>query len=325
MNRIILKKGKSRPVKRYHPWVFSGAIQDCGDVEDGEIAEVFDFKGEFLGKGYFNSKSQIAVRILEWDREVEISREWWRNRITNAVKLREHLKETDSLRMVYSEADFLPGLIVDKYSEYLAVQILTRGIEKQRGMITELLLEYFNPKGIFEKVDEVTKEKEGLTGVSGTVYGNVPEEIIINESGNKFYVNVKSSQKTGFYLDQRENRKLLNLYVNRKKILDCFSFTGGFSVYAAKAGAENLTLLDSSEEVLKIASKNFKLNEIPENNINLIQADVFKEMRKFRDKNEKFDVIILDPPKLAPSKYQKEKALRAYKDINLLGLKLLNP
>ncbi|MDD3626654.1 MAG: class I SAM-dependent rRNA methyltransferase [bacterium] len=325
MKKVILKKGKERPLQFHHPWVFSGAINRAEEITNGEIVEVFDSSNQFLGKGFYNSKSQITVRILEWDRDTEISEDWWRARIINAIKSREHIKNTDSIRLVYSEGDFIPGLIIDKYSEYLIVQILSLGIEMNKEMIIKIFVDLIHPKGVYERVDEKIKELEGLSGISQIAFGEIPEEIVINENGNKFSVNIKDGQKTGFYLDQRENREYVKRYSEGRKVLDCFSFTGGFSVYALKFGAESVSLVDSSEESLKIAMKNFELNGVSNKEIKTLHCDAFQELRKFRDRGEKFDMIILDPPKLAPSKYQKEKALRAYKDINILGMKLLNP
>jgi 23S rRNA (cytosine1962-C5)-methyltransferase len=235
-----------------------------------------------------------------------------------------NLEITNAYRVINAESDSLPGLVVDKYGDILVCQFLSAGAEFWKNETIEILSNIFNPTCIFERSDIEVREKEGLHQSKGILYGKVPRENIeILENGNKFFVDINLGHKTGFYLDQRDNRKLLESFSSESEILNCFSFTGGFSVYALKAGASKVINLDSSAEALTLAEANLTLNGIDSTKYENVQDDVFKYLRKLRDANKQFDVIILDPPKFAESVSQIEKASRGYKDINLLALKLL--
>jgi len=328
MPSVKLKKGRDKSFNRKHPWIFSGAIDSIKDINtNGETVEIFSGDGKFLGYGSYSLHSQISVRVLSFNPEDQIDKDFIQNRIETAAQFRKqiiNLETTNAYRVINAESDFLPGLVVDKYGDFLVCQFLSAGAEFWKKETIEILLNIFNPTGIFERSDVEVREKEGLQQFKGILYGKKPEELIeIIENGNKFFVDINLGHKTGFYLDQRDNRKLLETFSSEKEILNCFSYTGGFSVYAIKAGASKVVNLDSSLEALSLAETNLTLNGIASSKYENVQDDVFKYLRKLRDTNKQFDVIILDPPKFAESVSQIEKASRGYKDINLLALKLL--
>lgn len=328
MPSVKLKKGRDKSFNRKHPWFFSGAIDSIKDINtNGETVEIFSGDGKFLGYGSYSLHSQISVRVLSFNPEDQINKDFIQNRIETAAQFRKqiiNLETTNAYRVINAESDSLPGLVVDKYGDFLVCQFLSAGAEFWKKETIEILLNIFNPTGIFERSDVEVREKEGLQQFKGILYGKEPEELIeIIENGNKFLVDINLGHKTGFYLDQRDNRKLLETFSSEGEMLNCFSYTGGFSVYAIKAGASKVVNLDSSLEALSLAETNLTLNGIAPSKYENVQDDVFKYLRKLRDTNKQFDVIILDPPKFAESVSQIEKASRGYKDINLLALKLL--
>ena len=328
MPSVKLKKGRDKSFNRKHPWIFSGAIDSVKDVnKNGETVDIISGDGKLLGYGSYSSHSQISVRVLSFNPDEKINLDFFQKRIKNAAEFRKQIitdKTTNAFRVVNAESDSLPGLVVDKYGDYLVCQFLSAGAEFWKKEIVEILVSLFNPTGIFERSDVEVREKEGLLPSKGVLFGKEPDELIeIIENGNKFFVDVNLGHKTGFYLDQRDNRKILEQFASGKEILNCFSYTGGFSVYAVKAGASKVINVDSSAESLVLAEKNFFLNGIDSSKFENTHDDVFKYLRKLRDTNRQFDVIILDPPKFAESVSQIDKAARGYKDINLLALKLL--
>ena len=328
MPSVKLKKGRDKSFNRKHPWIFSGAIDSVKDVnKNGETVDIISGDGKLLGYGSYSSHSQISVRVLSFNPEEKINLDFFQKRIKNAAEFRKQIindEKTNAFRVVNAESDSLPGLVVDKYCDYLVCQFLSAGAEFWKKEIVEILVSLFNPTGIFERSDVEVREKEGLLPSKGVLFGKEPDELIeIIENGNKFFVDVNLGHKTGFYLDQRDNRKILEQFASGKEILNCFSYTGGFSVYAVKAGASKVINVDSSAESLVLAEKNFFLNGIDSSKFENTHDDVFKYLRKLRDTNRQFDVIILDPPKFAESVSQIDKAARGYKDINLLALKLL--
>ena len=328
MPSIKLKKGRDKSFNRKHPWIFSGAIDSVKDIKvNGETVDIISGDGKFLGYGSYSLQSQISVRVLSFNPGDKIGREFIQQRIENAIQFRKQIindESTNAYRIINAESDSLPGLVVDKYADFLVCQFLSSGAEFWKKEIIEILSNHFKPKGIFERSDSDVREKEGLQQSKGILYGKASEGLIeIIENGNKFLVDIVLGHKTGFYLDQRVNRKLLQNFSAGSEILNCFSYTGGFSVYALKAGASKVINVDSSAEALSLAEKNFALNEIDSSKYENTQDDVFKYLRKLRDTNKQFDVIVLDPPKFAESVSQIEKAARGYKDINLLALKLL--
>ena len=328
MHSVKLKKGKEKAVRQLHPWVFSGAIDQIkGNPDNGDIIRVTDSNNDFLAYGFFNSKSRVAVRLLEWNLETEINESWWRGKIKIAVKHRDELntEDTNTYRLIFSEADFLPGLIVDRYADFLSVQILTSGIENIKHIILDELQQLLSPKGIFDRSDASARAHEGMDASSGGILlGTEPPEFVsVKENGIFYQVNIAEGQKSGFYCDQRDNRKWVADHVKDKKVLDCFSYSGGFSLNAMAKGAKEVISVDSSAPALDTLKRNMEINDFNSIPHRLIQSDVNKQLRAFREVNEKFDVIILDPPKYAPSRSALTKASRAYKDLNRMAMLLL--
>lgn len=329
MKKVFLKKDRDKSVKRNHPWIFSGAIErtETG-IKNGETVNVVSSSGQIIGKGAYSSASQIRVRIWTFNPDTEIGSDFFRERISTAIKFRKQIiqDDTNAYRIVSAENDGLPGVIVDRYGDYLVCQFLSAGAEFWKKEILELLVKLISPKSVYERSDSDIRLKEGLIPHSGLIYGKeVPGTIEILENGLCFLVDLKSGHKTGFYLDQRDNRLLLSSYTKDKTILNCFSYTGGFSVYSLRGGAKKITNIDSSSSALELSNKNVKLNTLDVDKTENINEDVFKVLRKFRDEAKSFDIIVLDPPKFAESFSQINKASRGYKDINLLAMKLLSP
>ncbi len=319
--RCFLKKDKERPLEGHHPWIFSGAIDRIDDDhEAGSLVKVFSSENKFLGIGYLNPRSQIAIRMLTFQDE-PVGPSLFKKKIEDAIALRREFinKETNACRLIHSEGDFLPGLIVDRYADYLVVQFLTAGIEKWKDDLVSILQESVNPRGIFERDDSEWRAWEGLEKRAGSLAGEEPPDFVeIQENGLRFIVDIHRGQKTGFFLDQRENRKLIGRLSKGKRVLNCFSYTGGFSVYAARAGALETVSVDSSEEALNTARHNFEKNGFKEASHSLIREDVFQYLRSSR---QEFDLIVLDPPAFCKNKQQIQQAARGYKDINLWALK----
>lgn len=328
MPLVKLKRGRDKSFLRKHPWIFSGAIDSVKDLkQNGETVEIFSADGKPLGYGSYSAHSQITVRVLSFNPTEKINIDFFRRRIESSIELRNNLintQTTNAYRIINAESDFLPGLVVDRYDNYLVCQFLSAGAEFWKEEIVEVLNSVFNPAGIFERSDVDVREKEGLQLVKAVLTRKEPDEFIeVIENGNKFCVDIKSGHKTGFYLDQRDNRDILSHFVSDKEVLNCFSYTGGFAVYALKGGARKVFNVDSSADALSIAEKNLSLNKIDSSRYENIRDDVFKYLRKLRDTNKQFDIIVLDPPKFAESVSQVERASRGYKDINLLALKSL--
>ena len=328
MDSVRLKKGKEKAVRQLHPWVFSGAIDHIkGKPQNGDIILVNDSNNEFLAYGFFNMQSRVAVRLLEWDLETEINEEWWRKKIRIAVKhrLELHSNRTNTYRLIFSEADYLPGLIVDRYADFLSVQILTSGVERIKPLVLDELQILLKPKGIFDRSDASARAHEGMEASSGGVLlGSEPPEFVdVKENGIVYQVNIAEGQKSGFYCDQRDNRKWVSEYAKGRKVLDCFSYSGGFSLNAMNNDASEVISVDSSALALETLKRNIEVNNLQNTPHRQIQSDVNKQLRVFREENEKFDLIILDPPKYAPSRSALTKASRAYKDLNRMAMLLL--
>ncbi|OCC16254.1 LSU m5C1962 methyltransferase RlmI [Dissulfuribacter thermophilus] len=328
-HKLILKKGRERSVKKRHPWIFSGAIKDLeGGPGLGDTVNVFDSYGNFLAKAFYSPKSEIRARIWTFKDE-PIDELFFQRRLECAIKRRKGLIEsTNAVRLIYSESDGLPGLIVDQFNDVLVCQFLSAGVEKWKGEIVKALVELVHPKSIFERSDAGPRKKEGLQLKKGLLYGETPPDLIeIHENGARFFVDVKQGQKTGFYLDQRDNRWLLSKFSFEKDVLNCFSYTGGFSVFSLIGGANSITDIEISRNSLDLLKKNLQLNatNVPLPPHEAIKGDAFKILRTFRDSARTFDCIVLDPPKFAESKENVKRACRGYKDINLLAMKLLRP
>ena len=330
MSLIILKKSADSFIKRKHPWIFSGAIEKVeGNPSNGETVQIFTSSKTLIGYGSFSPSSQIRVRVLSFDPEEKINGDFFRRKILFADSLREKIidtSKTNAYRIINSESDGLPGLIVDRYSDYLVCQFLSAGVEAIKEVIIEILNDIFKPTGIFERSDVEVRTKEGLQPIQGLLKGIAPDDLIeVLENGFKFLVDIRGGHKTGFYLDQRDNRALVSEFSKGRSVLNCFSYTGGFSVYTLASAAEKITQIESSSSALELANKNIELNGLSLSSVENINDDVFKVLRNFRDEGRTFDLIILDPPKFAESASQIQQASRGYKDINLLAIKLLNP
>lgn len=327
MNKVILHKGKEKAAWQLHPWIFSGAIKAVdGTPANGTIVKVFNVDKEFVAYGVYNVHSRVAVRLLEWNQEHPIDDRWWRHRIQRAVALRTHLltDQNDTVRLVFAEADFLPGLIVDKYGDFLSVQIHSSGIEAVKTIIVDELVQLLQPKGIYERSDLNARQHEGLPDANGLLYGEKPSDFVdVIENGIRYQINIIEGQKSGFYCDQRDNRSLTAQYVKGKRVLDCFCYTGGFTLNALKSGASAVVSVDSSALAIETLQKNLVFNKLDAAVHSTVQADVNKYLRQLGEEGEKFDVIILDPPKYAPSRSALDKAARAYKDLNRRALLLL--
>lgn len=329
MTVVRLKRQRDRAARYRHPWVFSGAIDRVdGDAAPGDIVEVVDGNGAFLCRGYYNPESQIRIRALAWDEETTIDASWWRNRIGDAIAGRADLAadpRTNAYRLIHAEADFLPGLIVDRYDDVVVVQFLTAGAERVRDVVVAALREATNPRAVFERSDTASRSREGLKPSSGWLHGEGTDRVEIVENGLSFAVDVVTGQKTGFYLDQRDNRAAVAAFASGRRVLDGFSYTGACSAYALRAGAAAVTMIDSSAGALAAASDNLERNGADPKAVDMIQGDAFELLRAFKGEGRTFDMIILDPPKFAVTRHQADKAMRAYKDINMLAMQLLEP
>lgn len=323
--KVILKLGKDKAIKNHHHWIFSGAILSLPQFENGEVLDVFNTNNEFLGRAYFNKNSQIIGRMLTFDHTpVETA---LADNIKNAIALRRNFfddKKTNAYRLINSEGDFIPGLIVDKYYNILVLQIGTLGIEKLKTQIIEILKKELKPAAIWEKSDLASRSEEGLRPFSGILAGQETEEVEILENGCKFKINLANSQKTGFFLDQRAMRQLIGEISAGRNVLNCFAYTGAFSVYAAKNKAKTVATVEISEQALELSKNNFKLNKLTLGpKYQFIKANIFEYLRDLKDY---YDLIILDPPAFAKRKADVIQACRGYKDINRLAmLKIKTP
>lgn len=307
---------------RGHPWVFSNEIQEIpADLSPGEIVDVLDFSGRFVGRGAINPHTLITVRILTRKRE-EIDAAFLLQRITTARDLRTRLGFGESFRAVYSEGDGLPGLIVDKYSDILVVQTLTAGMERLLDTLIMVLREVYSPRAIVMRNDTVSREIEGLAREKRVVFGTDPGAVIMEESGIQYRVDVLEGQKTGFFFDQRENRLALKELVKGRRTLDCFCYAGAWALNAARFGASEIIGIDSSEKAVNLARENAALNNV---SVRFIVGDVFEELRAFEKKGARFGCIILDPPAFVKSRTKVREGLKGYKEINLRAMKMLEP
>lgn len=328
--RITLKQGKEKPIHQHHPWIFSGAIARVDDASDGDTVDVFDTSGNWLARGYYNSHSQIAVRVWTWSKDEAVDGAFLARRLERSIARRKPMAEsnqTNAYRLVNAESDLIPGLIVDRYAEYIVVQFLTLGIDTQRQTIVDLLREQLDPRGIYERSDVDVREKEGLKLSAGLLAGSDPPAVVeTRENGFRFKVNIPGGHKTGFYLDQRDNRRrVLEQIHSGGEYLNVFSYTGAFSVYACHANPGVRAInLDASADALSLARQNMELNEVGARG-EYLEGDAFVLLRRFRDQGRSFDGIILDPPKFVYTHSQLDSGLRGYKDINLLAIKLLKP
>ena len=328
MKTMIIKSGREKSLLRRHPWIFSGAVKSVdGGVESGDFVRVQAADGRFLAHAAFSEKSQIIARVLSFEEIDVVDESFFGQRIRAAVSFRAPLcGVTNAMRLIHAESDGLPGLIADQYGDIVVMQLLTAGIDRQRDLFARLLLEATGAKTVYERSDADVRELEGLPPRNGLVAGEpLPEEVVIEENGLQFVVDIAHGHKTGFYLDQRDNRLLTRSLSRGAEVLNCFCYTGTMSVAALAGEARSTLSIDSSGPSLQLARRNVELNGLDPSRAEWLEADVFQALRKLRDQARSFDLVILDPPKFAPTAHHAEKAARAYKDINLLGLKLLRP
>lgn len=324
LNTLYVKKGFEKTIYNGHPWIYKNAIDRVrGDCSSGDCVEIKDWRGKFLGIGYINPASYITVRILTRKKE-NIDGRFWRGKLKQALDFRKKLgiDALNAYRLMFSEADFLPGLIIDKFNDYLVMQVLTLGMERVKETIVKILVDLLPVKGIYQKNDIAVRSIEGLSMVDELLFGEVPEEVVIDENGVRFYVNIAGGQKTGHYLDQRCNRALLNPISRGAHVLDAFCYTGGFGLNAAKFGAKSVLGIDASEEAINAARRNAGLNEVGEI-CKYEVANVFDRLRELEEKGMQFDVVVLDPPAFAKNKRAVEGAIKGYKEINLRAMKIL--
>ena len=323
MATVTLRKTRETRVRGGHPWIYASEIEKVeGAFENGDIVDVSDFRGKFIGRGFYNPQSQISLRILTRNDE-PCDRDFFARRIREAWDYRKLLCDPMSCRLIYSESDFLPGLVVDKFADVLVLQSLSLGIERIKDTICDLLMEIVKPVGIWERSDVPVRRLEGLEQTTGLLRGEVPDEVDMVENGIHFMVDVKRGQKTGFFLDQKQNRAALAPLCRDARVLDCFCHNGSFSLHAAKYGARSVLGVDISEEALEVARRNAALNGFE--NVSFEPHNCFDLLHELTDAGEKFDLVILDPPAFTKNKAAVPSAIRGYKEINLRGLKLVRP
>jgi len=329
MPAIYIKQDRVKAIKRKHPWIFSKAISKVeGDPKLGENVDVFSVNGEWLATAAYSPHSQIRARIWSFDREEAVDLAFFENKIARAIAIRQPIIErsdTNAYRLLCAESDGLPGVTVDVYQDTIVCQMLSAGAEFHKQTIFDALLKAFPDFNLYERSDVDVRSKEGLKKTSGLIAGELKQPIEIKENGIKALVNIVNGHKTGYYNDQRDNRLALEKYCKDADVLNCFSYTGTFGLYAARGGANHITQVDMSADALNVAEQNAQLNELDLSKMSFIKADVFKLLRQYREENKRFDVIVMDPPKFVENKGQLRSASRGYKDINMLAMQLLNP
>ncbi len=328
MKAIVVKRGREKSLLRRHPWIFSGAVaRVVGDPAAGETVDVLLQDGSRVARGAFSPRSQIVVRVWTFEPDEDVTPDFFRGRIERAAALRGSSARSDdpgAARLVNAESDGLPGVIVDRYGAWLVIQALATGADRWRDCIAAELARIIPGRGIYERSDVDVREKEGLEKRSGLLSGNEPPELIeILEGPCRYLVDVRRGHKTGFYLDQRENRAAVAEYAAGADMLNCFSYTGGFGVAALAAGAGRVTNIDSSAAELDLSRRIVELNGFDGGAVEHVEGDAFAILRRYRDEGRSFDLVVLDPPKFAQSRAHLERASRGYKDINLLAMKLL--
>lgn len=323
MAEVKLRRGEEKDILGGRLWVYDNEIEKIsGPFEPGDVANIHAFSGAFLGRGFVNPASRMTVRLLTRRRE-ECGETFFRRRIEEAVELRRKLGKTDACRLVFGEADGLPALIVDRFGGCLVMQTLALGMERRKDMVVSILRELLAPRCIFERNDVPLREKEGLRQQKGVLWGEEPGLVEIRENGLRMLVDVANGQKTGYFLDQSENRAAIAPYVTGGEVLDCFCHTGGFALHAAKYGASRVEAVDISAPALEMVKKNAALNGF--SNIATTEANVFDLLKKYEEEGRRFDAVVLDPPAFAKNRAALTGAWRGYKEINLRGMKLVRP
>lgn len=321
--KFYLYKGKGRKAENGHPWVYTDEIEQFdGEYQNGDIVGVYNFRGDFIGKGYINDASKIAIRMLTRDKEEEINEEFFRKRFKDAWEYRKKVIDTSSCRFIFGEADFLPGLTIDKYEDYYVIQSLALGIDKFKDMFVKILKEDYNAKGIYERSDVAVRELEGMEQTKGFLTEPFDTLIQIKENGVKYYVDIENGQKTGYFLDQKENRAAIHKICKDAEVLDCFTHTGSFALNAGIAGAKSVLGIDVSEHAVEFARKNAELNNLSEA-VKFECHNAFNILPDWSKEGRNFDVVILDPPAFTKSRETIKGATRGYKEINLRGIKMV--
>lgn len=326
--RVILKPGREKSLRHRHPWVFSGAIARVeGEPAAGDTVAVVAHDGAPLAWAAWSPDSQIRARVWSFDPGARIDEDFLLARLEAAVGRRAGLldEEHDACRLVHAESDGLPGLVVDRYAGVAVVQVLSAGAERWRGFWPEAIVRVSGVKAVYERSDAEVRTLEGLVPRTGALLGELPREVRIREAGLAYEVDVAHGQKTGFFLDQRDNRALAARLAKGCEVLNAFCYTGGFTVAALAGAAKGVVSVDTSEEALALGRRNVEANRLNPERAQWVAADVFQYLRKLRDQGRKFGLVVLDPPKFAPTERHVEKAARAYKDINLWAMKLLAP
>lgn len=326
---IVLHSGREKSLKRKHPWIFEGAIDKViGNPHSGATVDVLDDKGQWLAKAAYSPESQIRARVWSFEKDCVIDDGFFKRRLQQALKIRQdwlRRSDTDAYRLVASESDGLPGITIDKYANVLVMQLLSTGAEKHKSKIVNALATLFPEHIIHERSDVEVRKKEGLEPLIYTHLGELPADVVIHENGLKIQVDLIAGHKTGFYLDQRKNRAITGALCQGKRVLNCFSYTGTFALYALQSGAESVVNVDVSESALATSKANLALNfdEANQARVSHVKEDVFELLRRYKEQGEKFDVIIMDPPKFVENKGHLQRAARGYKDINRLACELL--
>ena len=329
--KIILHETREKSLKRRHPWIFSKAVREVvNPPENGADIDIYAADGSCLARASYSPNSQIRARVWSFNAEEKIDQQFFERKIREAAEARTLMLEETGMsacRLVDAESDGLPGLIIDRYNNFLVLEVLSAGAEYHLKDITSALRNIYPDDNIYERSDVEVRTKEGLESRKGVIYGEEPpEELAIKENGGmQILVNIKEGHKTGYYLDQRDNRAALSKYCKGKSVLNCFSYTGGFSLYALRGRAKSVANVDVSQKALDIAKKNIVLNHLDPGRVKFIREDVFAFLRKEKKAGHTYDVIVLDPPKFAESKSQLDKACRGYKDINMIAASIINP
>lgn len=321
--KAVLKKLKEKRVYSLHPWIFKSDIDHVeGHYVPGEIVNITNDKGKFLAKGYYNPNSQIALRIMSYHEDEQIDRSLIQERIHDAIDYRRTFADLKSCRLIFAESDRLPALIVDAFNDVLVVQCLALGMERFKRDIIDALISEMHPRGIWERNDVPVRKLEGLEMQTGLLYGEVPDRVEIMENGIRFLVDVKEGQKTGYFLDQKENRAAIAPFVKNQKVLDCFTHTGSFALHAGHYGASEVTGVDISEYACAFAGENARINNL-DNRVRFVTANAFDLLSEQSRRGEKYDTIILDPPAFTKSRGTVDNAIRGYKEINLRAMKMI--
>ena len=325
MNKVYLKRKIAPRVVNGHPWIFNNEVDKIdGEVQGGDIVEVLTYDKKFVGKGYINPKSQILVRLLTRNKSEDINEEFFLHQLTNCWEYRKKLGYTENCRLVFGEADSLPQLIIDKFNDYFVIQTLALGIDKWKPEIVNALNKIFQPKGIYERNDVPVRELEGLPQQKGFLSEPFDTKIIINENGLKFYVDIENGQKTGYFLDQQDNRRAIQHIVKGADVLGAFTYTGTFEIHAACYGAKSVLGLDISANAVEQANRNAQLNGVADK-CRFEAANAFDVLKQWGKEGKQYDVVMLDPPAFTKSRETIQKAITGYKEINLRGMKLVKP